>query len=173
MKIGTKSLLYGAHCFIIHPVMVFAAWWRLYGFPCDPRLWVVFIVHDWGYWGKPNMDGPEGETHVELGAKIMGRLFGPEWARLSLYHSRYYARKDGQAPSKLCYADKLALCYESTGFYLLRVTMTGEIREYMALADKNGKYGRDAYMNVRTDSQRKWFTDVRRFLLRYVAANYK
>lgn len=75
MNIGTKSLLYGAHQFAIHPVMVFFAWWRLYGFPWDPRLWIVFFVHDWGYWGKPNMDGEEGETHVELGGKIVSFLF--------------------------------------------------------------------------------------------------
>ena len=71
MKIGTKSLLFGAHNIIIHPVLVFIAWWRLYGFPFDPRLWIAFLVHDWGYFGKSDMDGSEGETHVELGARIM------------------------------------------------------------------------------------------------------
>lgn len=75
MKIGTKSVLFGAHCFLIHPWFVVAAWWKLYGFPWDPRLWIAFFVHDLGYIGKPNMDGPEGETHVELGARIMGWLF--------------------------------------------------------------------------------------------------
>ena len=49
MKVGTKSLLFGAHNIFIHPFLVFIAWWRLYGFPADPRLWVAFIVHDWGY----------------------------------------------------------------------------------------------------------------------------
>jgi|WetSurMetagenome_2_1015567.scaffolds.fasta_scaffold00003_170 hypothetical protein len=71
MKIGTKSILFGAHCFLIHPLFVLLAWWKLYGFPWDPRLWIAFFVHDLGYWGKPNMDGPEGETHPDLGAKIM------------------------------------------------------------------------------------------------------
>jgi hypothetical protein len=75
VKIGTKSILFGAHQFMIHPWFVAWAWWRLYGFPWDPRLWVAFFVHDLGYWGKPNMDGPEGETHVELGADIMHYLF--------------------------------------------------------------------------------------------------
>lgn len=71
MEIGTKSILFGAHQFILHPIFVFIAWWKLYGFPWDLRLWVAFIVHDWGYWGKLNMDGKEGEKYVELGAKIM------------------------------------------------------------------------------------------------------
>lgn len=75
MKIGTRSILFGAHQFLIHPLFVALAWWRLYGFPWDPRLWVAFLVHDLGYWGKPNMDGPEGEDHPRLGASIMGKLF--------------------------------------------------------------------------------------------------
>lgn len=33
MKVGTKSLLFGAHNIFIHPFLVFIAWWRLYGFP--------------------------------------------------------------------------------------------------------------------------------------------
>ena len=75
MKVGTKSVLFGVHCFFLHPIFVAIAWTKLYGFPFDPRIWVAFFVHDLGYWGKPNMDGPEGETHVELGAKIMHFLF--------------------------------------------------------------------------------------------------
>ena len=75
MKIGTKSVLYGAHAFWLHPFCVAAAWWKLYGFPCDPRLWFAFFLHDIGYVGKPNMDGPEGEEHPRLGAAIMGFLF--------------------------------------------------------------------------------------------------
>lgn len=74
MKVGTKSVLFGAHCFFLHPWFVALAWWKMYGFPFDPRLWVAFFVHDLGYIGKPNMDGPEGETHPKLGAAIM-RLF--------------------------------------------------------------------------------------------------
>ena len=37
MKIGTRSVLFGAHQFATHPWFVAAAWWRLYGFPWDPR----------------------------------------------------------------------------------------------------------------------------------------
>jgi len=75
MRIGTKSVLFGAHCFFIHPFFVAAAWWRLYGFPFDPRLWVAFFIHDLGYVGKPNMDGDEGERHPEWAAKLMARWF--------------------------------------------------------------------------------------------------
>lgn len=75
MKIGTKSVLFGAHCFFLHPFFVAIAWTKLYGFPWDPRLWFAFFLHDLGYWGKPNMDGPEGENHPEWAAKVMHRLF--------------------------------------------------------------------------------------------------
>jgi hypothetical protein len=99
MKIGTKSVLFGAHCFFIHPFFVALAWIKLYGFPFDPRIWIAFFIHDLGYIGKPNIDGPEGESHVELGAKIM-RIFGEKWSDFSMYHSRYYAKKHGKKPSR-------------------------------------------------------------------------
>jgi hypothetical protein len=75
MRAGTRSVLYGAHCFFLHPWFVAWAWTRLYGFPWDPRLWVAFFIHDLGYWGSPNMDGPEGERHPEWAARWMTRLF--------------------------------------------------------------------------------------------------
>ncbi len=86
MKVGTKSVLFGAHQFILRPLFVAAAWWKLYGFPWDPRLWVAFFVHDLGYWGKPNMDGPEGERHVEFGARVMRFLF--DWYT-RCHHERF------------------------------------------------------------------------------------
>jgi hypothetical protein len=30
MKLGTKSVLFGAHCFLLHPWFVAAGWWKLY-----------------------------------------------------------------------------------------------------------------------------------------------
>lgn len=75
MKIGTRSLLFGVHLWFWHPLVVAAAWWKLYGFPRDPRLWVAFLVHDWGYWECPEMDGPRGDLHPHRGAEIMHKLF--------------------------------------------------------------------------------------------------
>ncbi len=109
MNRGTKSILFGAHQFILHPLLVAAAWWKLYGFPGDPRLWIAFVVHDLGYWGTPNMDGPEGKRHVELGAGFMrrwvDRFKGSRWHDFCLYHSRSYAKRDGTPCSRLCVAD--------------------------------------------------------------------
>ena len=105
MTIGTRSVLYGAHCAVLHPWFLAVAWYKLYGFPWDVRLWASFCLHDIGYISKPNMDGCEGETHVELGAKIMGLLFGESWAAFTAAHSRYWAKRNGRQFSRLCVAD--------------------------------------------------------------------
>ena len=127
---------------VLANLTVALAWWKLYGFPRDIRLWVAFFVHDLGYWGSPNMDGPEGERHPELGALIMLRLFGAEWHDFCLYHSRFYAKRYGREPSRLCMADKLVPSLEPWWFYLPRAWASGEIREYMRLAGgrDGGKY---------------------------------
>lgn len=197
MKIGTKSILYGAHCFFLHPIFLFIAWCKLFGFPFDLRLWIAFFVHDLGYWGKQNMDGDEGERHVEFGAKIMGlfdqncknpicykrtngldNIVGydgkivhscPEchkWRNLSKYHSRFYAKKDGVDYSRLCVADKLAICLEPSWLYLFRVNLTGEINEYMQQAKcGDGKY---VTMELTTESKISWFNDVKAYLNKWV-----
>lgn len=182
MKIGTKSVLFGAHCFLLHPFFVMVAWIKLYGFPFHPAIWLSFFFHDLGYWGKPNMDGEEGETHVELGAKVLGFLFDKhkgtimgflskstneasyKWGNFSRYHSRFYAKKDGVNYSKLCVADKLAICLEPYWLYLPRVNWSGEINEYMAQAN-DGKYNS---MKITTENQKKWFTDVCDYLRKWV-----
>lgn len=139
MTIGTKSVLFGAHCFAIHPWFVAMAWWRLFGFPSDMRLWVAFFVHDLGYWGKPNMDGSEGEAHVLFGSRLMARLFGADWGDFCLFHSRFWAEQSGRPVSRLAVADKLAVCFEPWWLYLPRVILSGEIHEYMAHS-RSGKY---------------------------------
>ena len=136
MKIGTKSVLFGAHCFFLHPLFVAAAWKKLYGFPLDPRLWIAFFVHDLGYFGKPNMDGEEGELHPYFGAKVM-RIFGKKWYHFTLYHSRFLAKKNDAQYSKLCVADKLAIATTPAWLYLPMVRWSGEIKEYMKDAARN------------------------------------
>lgn len=183
MKIGTRSLLFGAHTFWLHPWFVAEAWRRLFGFPWDPRLWVLFFVHDLGYWGKPNMDGPEGERHPELGAKIMHALFdrdewqgGPvsggvqrsrRWHDMALYHSRFLSKQHGRPVSRFCYADKLAIALTPAWLYLPLVRLSGEIDEYMARSEQ--KEGRKyASMVIYSDDQRQWYENMRAYILRWV-----
>lgn len=179
MRVGTKSVLYGAHCFFIHWLFVAIAWWKLYGFPWDPRLWVAFFVHDLGYVGKPNMDGAEGEIHPFVGAAIMGWLFDHttdepcygKWEAFTLLHSRYLAKTLGQQPSQLCMADKLAIALTPAWLYLPMVNATGEIREYMAHAKHrvvgNTNVSGEELRLVTSDSQREWYAGVQSYCRRW------
>lgn len=155
MRIGTKSVLFGVHQFAVHPWFVAWAWWKLYGFPWDPRLWVAFFLHDIGYLGKPNMDGPEGETHPECAARLMSRLFGQTWGDFTLLHSRFYAKKLGRTFSRLCVADKLAIALTPAWLYLRQASATGELAEYMRGTAARTPAGQ------RTPAQ--WFGDVQRY----------
>ena len=206
MKIGTRSILFGAHQFAIHPWFVAWAWWQLYGFPFDPRLWVAFFVHDLGYWGKPNMDGPEGERHVEFGAAVMTFFFDRKppnrecqtcggqvwfysaellwevdtcaacyddafhWRDFCLYHSRFYAKKDRRPFSRLCVADKLAICLTPWWLYGTLTRLSGEIREYMARSEqKEGtKY---AHSHQYSSDERQWFENMKGYVRRWVEAH--
>lgn len=183
-------MLFGAHCFLIHPIFVAIAWIKIYGFPFDPRIWIAFFVHDLGYWGKPNMDGPEGETHVELGARIMGFLFdknshslsyyvfykwyieltnkpveaSKRWENFTKYHSRYYAKKNGAQPSKLCFADKLSFVVTPRWLYLPAVNATGEIHEYL----KNAKKAETKYWKP-VEGQKVWHNQLCEYMTKWVA----
>jgi len=140
MKLGTKSLLFGCHQFILHPLFVLVAWWRLYGRP-SWRMVIGIMIHDWGYWGCASMDGYEGERHPYLAVRVCSsiawQLGGPisEWwlvADECLYHSRFLARAHGVKPSRLCWADKLGTALYPTWLWVLLASLSGEVHEYMA-----------------------------------------
>ena len=137
MKVGTKSILFGVHQFVWHPLTVLLAWFWLYRKAPNIREVICIIIHDWGYWGKPNMDGPEGESHPELAARLLHR-FGKRYHDLCLYHSRHYARNAGIEPSRLCWADKLSILMEPWWLYLPRAWLSGELAEYRMLAHNAG-----------------------------------
>jgi len=139
MKLGTKSLLFGCHQFVLHPLFVLVAWWRLYGRP-SWRMVVAIIVHDWGYWGCATMDGYEGERHPYLATRICStlaeRASAPSgwWAVADegLFHSRFLAKAHGVRPSRLCWADKLGTAMYPTWLWVLLASLSGEVHEYMA-----------------------------------------
>jgi len=135
-------VIFGVHAILVHPLFVAYAWSRLYGFPWDPRLWVAFLVHDLGYVGKANMEGFEGQQHVVLGGRIMGRLFGPKWQDFTLCHSRHWAERVGKSYSKLCLADKLAFVLTPAWLYLPMARLSGELREYMRVSGERQLGGR-------------------------------
>lgn len=171
MKVGTKSVLFGAHQFLLHPMFVALAWWKLYGFPWNIRYWVAFFVHDLGYFGKPNMDGPEGETHVELGAKIMTKLFGPMWGDFCLYHSRFYAKKARTHYSCLCVADKLSFIITPHWLYIPFATLSGEIYEYMEIIATGKREGKYATTNAQITTKKMWHTGIVNYMTKWVEAH--
>ncbi len=169
MRIGTKSVLFGAHQFILHPIALAIAWTKLYGFPRDPRLLVAFIVHDLGYIGKPNMDGEEGETHPVCGAAIMRLLFGKAWSDFTLYHSRFYARRRNRPFSRLAVADKLASTLLPGWLYVTLVSLSGEIDEYMSYTA--GKEGAFHSTGAVSGDVCLWYSELRVFMRDWAEKN--
>lgn len=172
MKIGTRSLMFGVHQFIWHPFTVYLAWKELYGKPNWKEL-ICIIIHDWGYWGKQNLDGKEGIEHPKKGAYIAYKLFGDEYFELCAGHSRSYIRLvndrfgyERWKLSKLCWADKLSIKYEPCWFYLLRAKLTGELKEYRSIGVTNGFASLDV-----TDEE--WFEYGKNYLVKQALEQVK
>ena len=138
MKVGTKSLLFGVHQFILHPLAVLVCWRRLYG---RHRWWEVIciVVHDWGYWGCNSMNGEDGARHPEFGGQVAYQLvlwlgnniIGAFMARdLVEGHSRTYARLQDIPVGRMCAADKLASALWPWWVYLPLARLSGELAEY-------------------------------------------
>lgn len=162
MKMGTKSLLFGAHQFLWHPLTVFLAWYELYGIPNWKEMVCIFI-HDWGYYGCDDMEGYSGRDHPRMGAWLawiyLDHKAGGRYAKLCLYHSRTFAAADREQPSKLCWADKLCVKFDPWWLYLPRVMMTGEIHEYRREAH-------NANLIKLDKSNREWFKWVQERMIR-------
>lgn len=91
MMIGTKSLLFGAHQVLWHPLCLALAWRKLRGsLPIDPRIWIAFVIHDWGYFGCPNMDGPEGKMHPWRAARWFTRWIDCGPPRVNVHQENVY-----------------------------------------------------------------------------------
>ena len=175
MTVGTRSVLFGVHNILIHPLVVGIAWWKLYGPPLDPRLWIAFLVHDIGYLGKCSVEGPIGETHVELGARIMAALFGASWGEFCRRHSRYYARSRGLRISRLCVADKLAFVLTPPWLYLPMARASGELSEYMKWS-KERQAGSEYFTpaestRLQSDNSREWLEGLQSYTYRWVLKN--
>lgn len=142
MKLGTRSLLFGVHQFIWHPFTVWRAWCHIYRRRPTWRQAICIVVHDWGYWGCAEMDGPEGELHPYRGAAIAHALLDKdgsrEWETFCLGHSRTMSRILGIQTSRLCPADKLSIAFDPAWFYLIRARATGELAEYRKNSDARG-----------------------------------
>lgn len=172
MRVGLKSLLGGAHGVALHPFFVCWGWTKLCGLPWDPRLWAAFVLHDIGYAFCTSMDGDEGEKHVVLGARIVGRLFGPKWESECFRHSRYWCQRTGLPISRLCLADKLAFALTPASLYLPMARWTGELAEYMERSrdrqagDKG--FTPDELADLNSGDERRWLRGLQSYTLRWV-----
>lgn len=154
MRIGTKTLLFGGHQVLLHPLLVVMAWRRLYH--CWPswKEMVCIAIHDWGYWGKPDIDGEQGERHPMWAAKQVGKWWGHAYFLLVAYHSRFLARQDGQELSRLCMPDKYGVALMPAWLWALLVWLSAEHEEYR----HNEKY---ILWLQPGDSLRGWFRNYR------------
>jgi len=174
MKLGTKSLLWGAHAFFLHPFQVGWGWRRLWKFPWDPRLWVCFFFHDVGYIMRDQMDGDGSEEHVILGAEIVRSICGPEYADECCRHSREWCRRWGQPVSRLCLADKMAFVLAPWWLYLPMTRLTGELDEYMRRSREEhrlGGYTEEERELVFDGGRRAWLKGLQSYTLRWVEAH--
>lgn len=140
MKVGTKSILFGVHQFVIHPLFVFLGWLVVYRKFPRPHEIVAIIIHDWGYWGCSDVDGKEGEAHPRRTNMLLPYLFAPGEFRCKILlevagHSRFNAKAEGIVLSRLFRADKMATSLYPRWLYLLLGNLSGEIKEYISHGD--------------------------------------
>jgi hypothetical protein len=139
IPIGTKTLLYGNHQFLLHPLFVGLAWTKYYHKLPNPKEAICIIIHDWGYWGKPNLDGEEGEQHPFWAAQWALNhfdksksppLYNKSCYYLCLYHSSFLSKRLGIKVSRLCIPDKLGVIMMPIWLIVLLGKLTGETNEY-------------------------------------------
>lgn len=167
MRIGTKTLLFGGHQFILHPLLVGMAWVKIYHKLPNPKESICIIIHDWGYWGLNNIDGEEGDGHP---------VWAAEWASFSLdrnrnsnrywelcmFHSRFVAKAYNCKPSKLCSADKLGITLYPTWLWYTLVRLSGELTEYQ----NNPKYASERELKI--GNPREWFRQLKRAVPQWI-----
>lgn len=190
MRTGTKSVLFGVHQFLLHPLLIALGWRREYGWRrvsigagvtthlLDPCLWLAFVVHDLGYLGKPNMDGEEGEAHPMFGARVMGDLFGEVWGDFVLLHSRYYAKRLDLPVSALAMADKRVIVLEPSWLYLPRAWASGELAEYLEVGARRADAWQptdavthEEAMGLGSRRPLVWHRAMKAYMRRWIAAH--
>lgn len=129
MRIGMKTLLFGAHQFLIHPYYVRKGWVKMYGNP-PRRMWIAFLIHDWGYWPMKEIDGDK-DYHSYWAALAVAQYNAP-LAREMLLHSRFTAKDLGKEPSRLCWADKMGTALMPSFLWAVLARLSGEGFIYMS-----------------------------------------
>jgi hypothetical protein len=154
VNIGTKSILFGVHQFVWHPLTVAAAFVKVHR--RLPTWWesVGIVCHDLGYWGCTDMDGPSGENHPRAGAALAAKICGVfsktrafDVYFFCLYHSSTFAGLHCAKVSNLYLPDKVCILLDPKWFYLLRARLSGELDEYVS---------RESLKRKRTFTDEEW-----------------
>ncbi|MEW6614008.1 MAG: hypothetical protein AB1401_00830 [Thermodesulfobacteriota bacterium] len=166
MRIGRKSLLFGCHQFILHPIFVLIAWIRLYGWPRNKWIYVGILIHDWGYWfssGYNSVFDSDFDIHtVWAYSKLLSQ--DRKAAEECLYHSRFLAIQRKKTPSRLCWADKMASAIMPSWLWALLAWLSGEGDIYR----NNRKY--ETYRDEKI-SLKEWHKEYAKFILPVVEKN--
>lgn len=130
MKLGTKSLLFGVHQFILHPLLVWFSWILLYKNAPNWKELICIFIHDWGYWNIFFLKDAEGDRHPEVAAKIANKLFGQKYYFFILGHSTFYNTRYDVKISKLMAPDKYWHCIVPFWFFKMLSIPSGEFKYY-------------------------------------------
>ena len=130
MKLGTKTLLFGTHQFVIHPALMIVAFLKIHKRRPSMSEFLAIVVHDWGYWGCDGIDTGGGENHPYAGARIMERLYGAHGRHLVLGHSTNTCNKNGVGKSSLYLPDKYYFVLLPVFMHWLLARLSGECAEY-------------------------------------------
>ena len=137
LTLGTRSLLFGNHQFLLHPIFVTWGWKKYHGKWPNWKELICIVIHDWGYWGKPNMDGEEGQDHPWWAANRALMRLDPsdgsmrfKYHNLCLYHSGRLAKQDKRPMSDLGWPDKLGSILQPWWLWVGLGLLSGEIHEY-------------------------------------------
>lgn len=153
------SLLTGAHQFLIHPCIVAYCYIKLYGFPWNPLIWLCFLIHDWGYLGKSDMDGDSGKWHPLFAYHLLNQFGLTKTAKYCLFHSRTMIKllaDNNCMISRLGVADKLAIIHTPLWMYRLN-----EICEYIdnEKLDYDGFYPKQHWKKIVDDKCMKFVNE--------------
>lgn len=131
MNLGSKSIIFGVHNFLWHPITVALAWRSWHKRWPKRWEWIAIFCHDLGYWGCNDIDGACGKEHPWAGALVANYFAGHRALDLVLGHSKSFCQLHGLDTTDLYAPDKLCVLFDPPWFYLLRANLTGEIHEYM------------------------------------------
>ncbi len=188
MKIGPKSVLFGVHQFVWHPVTVALAWKRVHRRWPNWKELIAIAMHDLGYIGCSDMDGESGSVHPSRScllwwtaayriAKLIPSkhqaafdAIASDISDLIEGHSGKHCKDLGLIPSDLYLPDKVSVLYDPDWFYLLRSWLTGEIHEYVGNSPVSKRDGETYFI-----ATRRWLTYYKvltiRRLFRYRSYN--